>query len=162
MRITLSRLGLLLSAAALAVLGFTGAATAAPDSAGLSVSDTKQNPASPRPDVTTQAAFNGVCEYYELCMFHGNQFTGSGIDFPVNFGIQFPNYNGHTFISAGAGSGQGVANNARSLFNADPFFYVYGCIDQNFAGMCAYQPPFSGGDLFPDYFLNLESHLYVF
>ena len=164
MRKTMSRLGLLLGVAAVAVLGFVGTATAAPSTPKApgtntmtAPAKTKVNPVRLSTDATTQAAFNGVCEYFELCEFHLNNFQGSGIDFPVIQGGD-PTYIDNFFVSAGDGNGQRVDNNARSLFNGDPYFYVYGCIDQNLQGMCAFQPPLSGGDLFPDYFLNLESH----
>ncbi|MCS7475880.1 hypothetical protein ACFFQW_00015 [Umezawaea endophytica] len=164
MRNILSRLGLLLGAGALAVVGFTGTASAAPAASTADTmtapADTKSSPVRARSDVKTQGYYNGYCEYYELCMFHLNGFQGSGIDFPAIPGFRDGTYRDNAFVSPGEGQGQSPANNARSLFNADPYYYVLGCIDENLLGMCAYQPPLSGGDLFPDYFLNLESHTY--
>lgn len=177
MRTTMSRLGLLLGAGVVWVLGFAGTAAAtpsiptAPDANNTMTApadtninsvrtSTKLNPVRSNSAVAAQAAFNGVCELFELCEFHLNNFQGSGIDFPVISGGD-PTYIDNFFVSPGDGNGQRVDNNARSLYNADPYFYVYGCIDQNFQGMCAFQPPLSGGDLLPDYFLNLESHAFL-
>ena len=166
MRNTFSRLGLLLGAGALAVLGFTGTAAAAPappstgDTIAVTTTDAKSSPVHGRSDVKAQGFFNGYCEYFELCLFHLNGFQGSGIDFPSFVGYVEATYVDNSFISPGQGQGQSPANNARSLFNGDPYYYVLGCIGENLTGMCAYQPPLTGGDLFPDYFLNLESHAY--
>ncbi|HEX6344438.1 hypothetical protein [Umezawaea sp.] len=165
MRNTFTRLGPLLGAAALAVVGFTGTAAAGPaastsDTVAVTTADAKSSPVRARTDAKAQAFFNGYCEYFELCMFHLNGFQGSGIDFPAFVGFTESTYVDNAFVSPGQGQGQSPANNARSLFNADPFYSVLGCIGENLTGMCAFQPPLTGGDLFPDYFLNLESHAY--
>jgi hypothetical protein len=161
---TLSRLGLLVGTAAVAALGFTGPAAAAPaapvtpdsGSTALVTPDKKWKPA-PRTDATTQVNLNGACEAFEFCLYINNGLQGPVADFQT----ADANYADNIF-SPVLGSPVAVANNARSASNNDPFFFVVGCIDVNFTGMCGVAPPIAGGDLFPDFFLNLESHYFTF
>jgi len=163
MRKILSLSGLLVGAAAVVALGLAGPAAAAPAPAAPTAPDTaatamttpdKKSTPAVRTDATTQAHLDGVCEVYEFCLFTGNGFTGNVADFQFND----INYSDNTF----AGTGLVVANNARSAFNGDPSLFVVGCIEPNYAGMCGFAAPFTGGDLLPDYFLNLESHYFTF
>lgn len=160
MRKILSLTGLLVGTIALVVLGFTGTATAAPatpDSGagdGALVAPDKKGAPAPRPDVTTQAHLDGYCELYEFCLYFDNGRQGGLADFLIDDA----NYGDNFF----AGTSTPVANNARSGVNNDPFFFVVACNDVNYGGMCGVAPPFVGGDLFPDYFENLESHYFTF
>lgn len=164
MRITLSRLGLLLGATALAVAGAAGtaaAAPAAPDSgtAAVGTSEAKTLPVQQRPSgAMASAQFNGYCEVFELCVFYGNGFTGSLVD----FGGADASYHDNAYVAAGAGQGHIVANNSRSAGNADPYFFAITCIDPSYQGMCGYIAPYTGGDFLPDYFVNVESSYFTF
>ena len=162
---TLSRLGLLVGTAAIAALGFTGTAAAAPAAPDTPDSGTtalvtpgkKLKPA-PRTDATTQVTLNGSCQSFEFCLY-----VNTGLQGPVaDFETADANYADNIFLPVLAGQPLAVSNNARSASNNDPFFFVVGCNNVNFSGMCGVAPPIAGGDLFPDFFLNLESHYFTF
>ncbi|MGW3771955.1 peptidase inhibitor family I36 protein [Actinomadura verrucosospora] len=59
------------------------------------------------------AAQNGVCEPGEVCFFWGSNLWGSLSDFSAPVGDFAP----YRFISPAPGQGQGVKNNAASVWN---------------------------------------------
>ena len=63
---------------------------------------------------------NGICEYGEICLYHGSEATGALPDFSSDHDID--DYGDsptdcYKFISPGAGQGQCIKNNAESLIN---------------------------------------------
>lgn len=169
MRMSLSRLGILLSATAMALVAAAGSAAADPaptttrdgkvlGGAAIAKTEKAQSPVrSTESGFSTQAEFNGYCETWELCVFRLNAFEGSMVDYFT----ADPNYGDNTYFMWGPGFGEPLANNSQSAYNADPFYWAIVCTDRFYSGQCGYVPPGGGGDFFPDWFLNVESSYFL-
>ena len=65
------------------------------------------------------AAYNGVCEAGEFCLYYNSGNQGSLRDFGGSISTYGEGSGCHKFISAGAGQGQCVKNNAASAWNRE-------------------------------------------
>jgi hypothetical protein len=94
------------------------------------------------------ASYNGVCETGEFCLYYNSGNQGSLRDFPGSIPSYGEGATCHKFISAGAGQGQCVKNNAASAWNrqAPPVTVFY---KSGYAGAIDNFSPGSKADLRP-------------
>jgi hypothetical protein len=138
----------------------TGAGVAAPAAAAVAGT----SPSRTAKGVGTLAALHldGACNLYsngdgDFCLWYLAGFVGSKADFFV----ADSNLNNNTFITAGAGQGQVVGNNAESDFNYDLNLGARVCTGINSTGTCGTVPPNSGGNFNSTYKNNVESFTWV-
>ena len=120
-----------------------------------------QGPASHTGGVSVQH-LDGVCNQYssgvgDFCLWYFQNFTGSLADFFVND----CNLNDNFFITAGAGQGQRVGNNAESDWNFDLVFGARVWTGVNCTGTTGVVPQGSGGNFNLTYKNNVEGLQFV-
>lgn len=73
-----------------------------------------------RAEARQEANKDGECEWAELCLFWGGNYTGSSTD------LYYADYNHYTdvFLAPGTGQGQVLAKNAVSAINYDANHYA--------------------------------------
>jgi len=90
----------------------------------------QDRPAANVTDVGIQVNHNGVCEVNEVCLYYNSNCQGSLADFEFDV----PDFAPYTFVSAGAGQGQGVKNNAASARNRDTTWIADIHFNSNYGG----------------------------
>lgn len=103
------------------------------------------------PQTAHAGAYNGVCEPGEVCLFWGSSLFGSLVDFNQSNVGDLVYY---SFQSPAPGQGQGVKNNAASIWNRSGI-RVHVCVDEWFSGSCDYVAANSWRNL--NYTLNNEA-----
>jgi hypothetical protein len=104
-----------------------------------------------RPAGLARAMEDGACNYYDLCVWAGTNFTGRLADFTYLNSGGDPNW-GTNFINSF------IANNDESAINAHLFLGAYICTGPSYSGQCGYLPAGGYGNTAPTYVNNSESH----
>jgi hypothetical protein len=107
--------------------------------------------AAPRLATTTKLMDDGVCNYYDLCVWTGPNFTGRLADFTYRDSTGDSSWGTHFFNSF-------IANNDESAINAHLFLGAYICTGILYSGDCGYLGAGQGGNTAPTYVNNSESH----
>lgn len=113
-------------------------------------------PASRRPGIMTpNASQDGVVDVGDLGLYYFSSSLGYGsvYDTAHNDNYLFDNH----FISAGAGHGQVVGNNAEFAWNRDPHTTVIVCTGINYTGSCGTIGPNVYGNFTSTYSNRVES-----
>ena len=144
----------------LMVLGVVTPAEAAPKAEPAPDGDAapaRVEPADRAPQKARRAHEDGVCNTGELCVWYLSGRQGSFVDYWWGANDMAAD----VFLSAGAGQGQVVANNAESAWNYDSTYTAILCTEAYHTGNCILIPPNSGRDFGPGYLNNIESFQWI-
>ncbi|MEV0391119.1 peptidase inhibitor family I36 protein [Nonomuraea sp. NPDC050643] len=94
---------------------------------------------------------DGVCNWYDLCIWENTNLTGRMADFT------YMDTTGHPVWSASTANGF-IANNDESAINAHLFLNAYICTDPYQAGQCGVLIPGGYGNTAAPFVNNSESH----
>ncbi|MFD1543729.1 peptidase inhibitor family I36 protein [Nonomuraea guangzhouensis] len=94
---------------------------------------------------------DGVCNWYDLCVFENQNLTGRMADFT------YMDTTGHPDWSASTANGF-IANNDESAINAHLFLNAYICTGTYQSGQCGQLIPGGYGNTAPTFANNSESH----
>jgi hypothetical protein len=108
------------------------------------------------------AHLDGACNLYstgdgDFCLWYLQNYSGSRADF--YFGDS--NLNNDRFVTAGAGQGQIVGNNAESDYNYDRRLTAQVWTGVNYTGTSGIVPPNSGGNFTATFRNNVESFKWI-
>jgi hypothetical protein len=140
----------IVSAASIAALAGATALASAPAAAKPSSTSASQG-------ANTLVSQDGPCDVGEVCLYYNDDFTGSSYDMAHNEPSLFNN----RFNTIALGSGQVVANNARSVWNRDTNATVRLCTSAQYGGSCATFLPNSFGNLPLALRDNVESFIWL-
>ncbi|MEO3869871.1 peptidase inhibitor family I36 protein [Nonomuraea sp. B12E4] len=94
---------------------------------------------------------DGVCNWYDLCVFESPNLTGRMADFTYMDTTGHPSWATHTYNAF-------IANNDESAINAHLFLSAYICTNTFQSGQCGRLVPGGYGNTAPTFANNSESH----
>lgn len=100
---------------------------------------------------------DGSCDIGDVCLWYGDNFTGSAYDTPHNE----PSLANNHFNTLNFGFGEHVDNNTRAVQNRDQNATVRLCTGTQYSGSCTLVLPNSASNLSPVFKDNIESLIWL-